>query len=242
MAGAGYYDALWRRHDAPNPDRVALAVKAAADAASGRSDASILDVGCGNGPILAGLRARLGASSRLFGIEPSAVGAANARLRVPQAVIWEGTLETFGSRGTFDVVVCSEVIEHVRGQEKFAGLLAAVTAEGGTLVLTTPNGRYRDAYFEHYRLAPQPVEEWLTLRQITRLCDRRFRILEASTFDLSYACDRRPAARLCKNALVQLPGGRRIWSAFERFFLQKLLPDSGLYQLVVMKRRLAAPS
>jgi SAM-dependent methyltransferase len=45
--------------------------------------------------------------------------------------------------GTFDLVVCFEVIEHVEGREVVIGELVRVLAEDGLLVLSSPN---RDAY------------------------------------------------------------------------------------------------
>lgn len=44
--------------------------------------------------------------------------------------------------GTFDVVVATEVIEHVAHPDEFLEHLAAFVRPGGYLVITTPNGRF----------------------------------------------------------------------------------------------------
>ena len=65
----------------------------------------------------------------------------------------------------FDVVLCSEVIEHVPHPQKpeFVNQLARLLTPDGYLILTTPRG---DVWEEWRRIAPpnQPVEDWVTER------------------------------------------------------------------------------
>lgn len=46
----------------------------------------------------------------------------------------------FGGRG-FDLILCSEVIEHIADPKQFLALLPRVLAPGGALILTTPDAR-----------------------------------------------------------------------------------------------------
>ncbi len=139
-----------------NPARLAFLVDAAerrfgVAAASGSPFAgrTVLDVGCGGG-LLAEPLARLG--GRVTGIDLAARALEAARrhaLHTDLAVDYRlEAAEDVANRGErFDVVVASEVIEHVADQPAFVATLAALTAPGGLLVLTTLNRTPR-AYAE----------------------------------------------------------------------------------------------
>ena len=99
---------------------------------------SALDVGCGAG-LLAEPLARLGAT--VTGIDASAELIAVARDHAAGqglAIDYRaGELEEL--EGTFDLITCMEVIEHVADPERFIAALARRLAPGGLLVLSTPN-------------------------------------------------------------------------------------------------------
>jgi 2-polyprenyl-3-methyl-5-hydroxy-6-metoxy-1,4-benzoquinol methylase len=66
--------------------------------------------------------------------------------------------------GSFDVVVCTEVIEHVAAPRRAVGELARVLAPGGTLVLTTPNRVWHPAIRLATALRMRPyegIENWV---------------------------------------------------------------------------------
>jgi ubiquinone/menaquinone biosynthesis C-methylase UbiE len=73
----------------------------------------ILEVGCGEGIVLATLGARL-PGTRLDGLELDEAALAAARMRCPSATLvrWDACALPFGDR-TFDLVVCLEVLEHL---------------------------------------------------------------------------------------------------------------------------------
>lgn len=100
---------------------------------------SALDVGCGAGLLCEPL-ARLGAA--VTGIDAAAENIAAAHAHALQSGLTidyrTGGIEGLGSQ-RFDLVTSMEVIEHVTDPAAFVAGLAGALAEGGLLVLSTPN-------------------------------------------------------------------------------------------------------
>ncbi len=129
----------------------------------------ILDVGCGRG-WLTNLATVYGTCE---GIEPVAGVVEHARRMFPHLRFETGTPETVLARPDFtpfDIVLCSEVIEHVPHPHKpgFLSQLARLLTTDGYLILTTPRG---DVWEDWKRIAPpnQPVEDWVTEQQLGQL-------------------------------------------------------------------------
>jgi 2-polyprenyl-3-methyl-5-hydroxy-6-metoxy-1,4-benzoquinol methylase len=102
----------------------------------------ILDAGCGPGFVSAAL-AREYPEAEVVGVdvEPEgiavaeALGAAEPRMRFEQLALED--LDT--SLGTFDLIICRTVLEHVRDPRRSLDRLISVLAPGGALFLETPN-------------------------------------------------------------------------------------------------------
>ena len=129
-----------------NPVRLAF-IRAAIDAhwnADPRELAPLagktaLDIGCGAGLVCEPL-ARLGA--RVTGVDAAAQNVAAAAAHAEQAGLdiryMAGELAGLDI-GTFDLVTCLEVVEHVADKPAFLAQIAERLAPGGLLVLSTPN-------------------------------------------------------------------------------------------------------
>jgi 2-polyprenyl-3-methyl-5-hydroxy-6-metoxy-1,4-benzoquinol methylase len=102
----------------------------------------ILEVACGTGGITLPL-ARLGARVRTFDIDPHDVAALAAAGRANHFSNLHVTVEdafAFRDPDPYDVVVASEVIEHVLDPDGLLANIARHMAPGGLLIVTTPNG------------------------------------------------------------------------------------------------------
>ncbi|MBO9714458.1 bifunctional 2-polyprenyl-6-hydroxyphenol methylase/3-demethylubiquinol 3-O-methyltransferase UbiG [Sphingomonas sp.] len=98
-----------------------------------------LDVGCGAGLLTEPL-ARLGARATGVDAAPENIGAAQAHAEAVGLDIEyiAGGVESLGER-RFDLVVSMEVVEHVADVPAFLAGLAGALAEGGLMILSTPN-------------------------------------------------------------------------------------------------------
>lgn len=157
-----------------NPVRLTYIRQAVATAmghdASGKTPLkglSILDIGCGGG-ILAEPLARMGAE--VTGLDATAQAIAAAKQHAKQSGLKIdyrlSTIERFKPNRKYDVVVASEVLEHVADAESFLTHAAALVRPGGVLVITTFNRTLRSLALgiiaaEHIlKLAPIGTHSW----------------------------------------------------------------------------------
>jgi len=97
----------------------------------------VLDVGCSSGYLARPLVER---GCTVVGIELDEKAAEAAREVCSEVLVGDAeTMELPFPEGSFDVVLCGDVIEHLRDPERFLARLRPLLREGGRLVLTTPN-------------------------------------------------------------------------------------------------------
>jgi SAM-dependent methyltransferase len=103
---------------------------------------AFLDAGCGDGRYLAALDGDL--PERIAGVDIAERILETARARVPRAELRQANLESLPfENGAFDLVLSSQVIEHVVDAPAAAGELARVLRPGGRLVISTDNADNR---------------------------------------------------------------------------------------------------
>lgn len=101
--------------------------------------ASVIDIGCGTGPLVEELVRR---GVRASGLDSSPAVLEAARSRTPNASFYLGTVESIPLPDeSFDAATLIEVIEHLDDQRLTAAMTEArrILRIGGTLMITTPN-------------------------------------------------------------------------------------------------------
>ena len=97
----------------------------------------VLDVGCSSGYLARPLVER---GCTVWGIELDPDAAAEARAVCEEVLVGDvETIELPYEPGSFDVVLCGDLIEHLREPEELLARVRPLLAPGGRLALTTPN-------------------------------------------------------------------------------------------------------
>ncbi len=115
--------------------KLAMLVRLAATVRPNR----VLDVGCGNGGLALPLAA-LGYDVVGTDIDSASIEYCRARNRFANAcfVLTDGTLREIDGR--FDLIVCSEVLEHLESPDALISVVCAKLSPAGHLCVTIPNG------------------------------------------------------------------------------------------------------
>ena len=129
----------------------------------------ILDLGCGRG-WLTNLLSNFG---DVTGIEPVGDVVAHSRKLFPDLKIIQGTTKTLldlKKEANYDLIVSSEVIEHIPDLEKssFASDIKSLLKKEGYLIITTPR-KDAEKEWKKYSDPNQPVEEWMSETDVNEL-------------------------------------------------------------------------
>jgi SAM-dependent methyltransferase len=168
----------------PNVEEAVRAAKILpflSERARGRPNAlRILDLGCGRG-WLTNLASAYG---ECVGIDPVRPVVEFAREQFPELRFEVGTagdLLEAGAAGDYNVVIASEVIEHVpvAERDRFVADLRHLLAPAGAVIVTTDRGELRTRWTRRGGTTEQPEENWLTEGQVRRLFEREGFAVEA---------------------------------------------------------------
>ena len=120
-----------------------------ADIRSRVSGGRFLDIGCNGGFAMQAARE---SGFTALGIDLDPVSLSYARKHFPHNQYFHGRVEDYKSEDLFDVVYCSEVIEHVGDANRFLAATAQLMKPGALLYLTTPD-------ISHWR-RPSNLHRW----------------------------------------------------------------------------------
>lgn len=135
----------------------------------------ICDLGCGTGWMSNELR-RFG---HVVGIDFSDEGLQVARKSYPEVAFEQCDVLVYRPKKRFDLVVSSEVIEHIPDKAAYFETIGAILKPGGYLVLTCPNGNIR-RYYGH--TPGQIIEEWPTKGLLKSLAKKHLTVIHYDSF------------------------------------------------------------
>lgn len=128
-----------------------LIVNAVRQISDGAKINTVLDVGCGNGDLLKELSAKLCRSGRKMDFSGYDVSEFQIEKNRSEGLPFNFRVADFNERvdsgSKFDIVICSEVIEHLKNWKKALENIAGINMPGGYLILTTQSGRKLKADF-----------------------------------------------------------------------------------------------
>jgi SAM-dependent methyltransferase len=148
---------------------------------------SVLDIGCGDGALGAALKRR--ARCAVTGVTASEEESRRARAVLDDVVHADVETASLASLGTFDVVVCSHILEHLRDPRRVLNGLRSNLTQNDILVVALPNplvwqqrlaflrGQFR--YTEGGIMDSTHLKffDWVTARELVRTAG--YQILDA---------------------------------------------------------------
>lgn len=104
---------------------------------------SVIDVGCGTGHLLHAV-VEAADPKRVLGVDHASAGIRRARELVPTGEFRSESLYDLDASESFDLVLCTEVLEHLSKPDVAMRILARLCAPGGLMVITVPDGALDD--------------------------------------------------------------------------------------------------
>lgn len=138
----------------------------------------VLDLGCSAGALGAGLRAR---GAEVVGVEVDPALAREAERRLDRVVLGDAS-ELPDDLGSFDCIVAADVLEHLADPWRALRDAARLLEPGGTLVVSLPNVRFFETFWQLGVRGRWPRREqgvfdrthlrWFTLRDARELVEQ----------------------------------------------------------------------
>jgi len=148
-----------------------------------------LEVGCGNGATLAWLKEK-GICEETVGIEYSPAACAHARKKLDRVIEGDAELIELADHEQFDLILCLDVLEHLKNPSKLLSRLRKHLSPGGRLIVSLPNVRHHSVivpllFGGRWDYSDAGILDSTHLRFFTR--STAHRLLEESGFGIS-AC------------------------------------------------------
>jgi len=130
-------------------------------------NASVLEIGCGSGVLLAQLKA-----SRKTGVDLSAKQIEAARARLPDAEFHVQTGEALALEGTYDVIIISDTLNFAADVQMLLAQLHAVSHSTTRLLINYHSGLWRPLFYLAQLSglkSAQPQSSWLDTKDVHNL-------------------------------------------------------------------------
>lgn len=209
---------------------------------------SLIDVGCGAGGLLRRVSDYF-PNAELTGADTNLPSLEKARIRVPTATFLDAPFARLS--GSFDIVVCCEVFEHVEDYSGLLDMLFRLVKPGGLISFSTPSGwMYRTPrlgnfyhaardwdFFKSVRLKPEsnwlralPYHPGILPSKAIRMFKERGGTIVSRTSVNWFMTERSLAYWLCTK-LDKRGGGTKI-DAWMRFLdaLMELVPPLRIFE------------
>lgn len=174
----------WSSKEPNEDERIRLTeIKKVIDRLKLNGNLNVLEIGCGRG----WLSGKLAQYGNVTGIEPVEPVVKYAKKLFPHLEFHPelpGTfMEKFPAK-KFDLIVSSEVLEHVTHKKEFMQQVKNLLNPGGVAIITTPRMEHYNDFISIYGSEPgQPVEEWMTEQEVKDLIlDSDFEIVDHNVF------------------------------------------------------------
>jgi 2-polyprenyl-3-methyl-5-hydroxy-6-metoxy-1,4-benzoquinol methylase len=171
---------------------------------------SLLDVGCGNAELLRIVDARY-PGKKLRGVDLSETVVAQNRRVFAHMQFDVNNIENDPLGVVVDVVLCTEVIEHLDHPERALRHIAAALPSGGHAVITTPTGKVHatEKHFGHIK-HPRP-------RELAALAESAgFEVRELLSWGFPMYALTKWATNLNPEAALSRFGGERSYGVLEK--------------------------
>jgi len=129
--------------------------------------ASVLEIGCGSGELLARLKAR-----RVTGVDLSPVQIERARTRVPHGQFLVAAGETLALEGTYDYIIVSDTLNLAADVQALLTRLQTVATPETRLLINFHSNLWRPAFALARLLglrSPEPEDSWLSAADLKNL-------------------------------------------------------------------------
>jgi O-antigen biosynthesis protein len=147
---------------------------------------SVLDIGCGAGRLGEALKARQ--ETRVVGVELNEIAASAARQRLDDVLVGDiERLDLDFPPGSFDAIVCGDILEHLRDPDRLLRRARGWLALDGRLITSIPNVRHHSVV--RSLLEGNWTYEWAGLLDRTHLRFFRRREIEKLLFRAGFAVE-----------------------------------------------------
>lgn len=136
-----FYERFWVERSEKLRHASAVRSKVALELVPPMSGGKVLDVGCGEGTMLCEV-ARKANGASLFGFDISELAARKAAEKGLPAMVADAEAGLPFKDNSFDLVICSEVLEHLFDPERALEEIRRVLKPTGRLIVSVPNMGY----------------------------------------------------------------------------------------------------